>query len=184
MGKQQRLHRTTDDSLRLVRAHLELMVGTTEILWNKLVADGKRNVVVELLIVGALYAFRHVGIVLHLLTCPFLEVGSYLVYLCGTCLCCLLVSNSFSCLAGTITCSASLADSDSLILQRCFYEVCAKDQLLYHLSTHTHSLILLIAGIVWGLHKPRTANIGELNIYVGTLLDIVCVQLWIYPRAT
>ena len=126
MGKQQRLHRTTDDSLRLVRAHLELMVGTTEILWNKLVADGKRNVVVELLVVGALYAFRHVGIVLHLLTCPLLEVGSYLVYLCGTCLCCLLVSNSFSCLAGTIANSMCLADSDSLVLQRCFYKVCAK----------------------------------------------------------
>ena len=126
MGKQQRLHRTTDDSLRLVRAHLELMVGSTEIVGNELVADSQRNVVVKLLVVGALYAFRHVGIVLHLLTCPLLEVGSYLVYLGGTCLRSLLVCNGFSFLAGTIANSMRLADGDCLVLQRCFYKVCAK----------------------------------------------------------
>src|SRR5574344_602580 len=84
MGKQQWLHRTTDDSLRLMWTHLELMVCSAKVLRCELVTDCQRYIVVELLVVDAFYMCRHFCITMHLFACPFLEVGSNLINLCST----------------------------------------------------------------------------------------------------
>ena len=181
MGKQQRLHGTTHNSLGLVWTHLEFMACTAEVFWHELHAYIQRYIVVELLVVGLLDACRHFRVTLHLLACPLLEVCSDLVNLGCTCLCSLLVSNGLSGLAAAVAYTVSLADGDCLVLQGCFNKLAAKDELLHNLSTDTHSLVFFVLDVIRHLHVPCTSYVGKLCIYIGALLDVVLVKLWLYP---
>ena len=181
MSKQQRLHGTTHNSLGLVLSHLELVVCTTKVFWHEVHAYINRNIVVELLVIGFLDACRHFSVTLHLLVCPLLEVRTDLVNLGCTCLCSFLVSNGLSGLAAAVAYTVSLADGDCLVLQGCFNKFATKDELIHDLATNTHSLVLFMLDVIRYIHVPCTAYVGKLCIYIGALLDVVLVKLWLYP---
>ena len=182
MGKQQRLCRSTDDGLRLVRPHLEHLRGTGEIVWDKLLRYGLGHIVVELLVIDTLDLIGHVGIGLHPLPCPVLELLTYLVYLIGAGLRRLLVRDRLS--GSVVRNLYCLGHRDGLVLHSGLYKLMPKHGLMAYRAYHAHSPVLLC------LHRglfpklPCTASVYAPHANARHFLYEIVVQLGVYPRGS
>ena len=154
---------------------------TTEVFGDKLIGNTHRHIVVECVIIHTLHTFRHFRIALHLLSCPFLEVLTYLVNLRTTSLCSLLVGNGFS---RAVPILFNGGNGDALVLDSRLNESVSHYGTSKHFTRYTHSTVFLIGCVIWLVHKPSTAYGSKLHTYIGTFFHILLVQFRLYPRTT
>ena len=163
-----------------MRAHLEHMRCSAEILRHKFIGDAHGHIVVERVIVDTLDPRRHFRIFLHLLPCPVPEVLTYVVNFGRTGLCCLFVCDSF---CRPVPSAFCLRYGDRSVLNGCFNEGMSHDGFVQHLANNTHRAIFLLGQAIIGRrHDPRATGGSKAHGNVGAILHIFLIELWVDPR--